>query len=482
MLTFRRRVARPVALLGLVATLVAPVSAAADTLGETLEAAYVNSGLLAQNRALLRAADEDVSQAVSALRPIIDWSAGVSRDFQRSSTSTDFGSIPGFGSSSGTRSNASTNANIAITGRLLLYDFGQSDLLIDAAKETVLATRQTLISVEQAVLLTAVRAYMNVIRNREFVELRENNQRLLREELRAAEDRFEVGEVTRTDVAQAQSAVALAQSGLAAAQGDLTRAIEEFREAVGRDPGALQTPGDLTQLGEDVAAAKAAAVRRHPDILEAQRNVAAAQLNMRAAQAAMRPDLNLTARIGASDRLNDRDDSQSGSVGIELSGPIYQGGRLSSQVRQAMAQRDAQRAQLHLAGLQVKQDVGNAFANLRVARASRVANGEAVSAAEVAFEGTREEARLGARTTLDVLDAEQELLDAQTNLISANVDVVIAAYSVLASLGELTARDLNLGVQTYDPSAYYDLVKTAPVPISPQGQKLDKVLRALGRD
>jgi len=147
-----------------------------------------------------------------------------------------------------------------------------------------------------------------------------------------------------------------------------------------------------------------------------------------------------------------------------------------------MAQRDAQRAQLHLAGLQVKQDVGNAFANLRVARASRVANGEAVSAAEVAFEGTREEARLGARTTLDVLDAEQELLDAQTNLISANVDVVIAAYSVLASLGELTARDLNLGVQTYDPSAYYDLVKTAPVPISPQGQKLDKVLRALGRD
>ena len=481
MLIVRRRVARPAALLGLVAALVAPLSAAAETLGETLEAAYVNSGLLEQNRALLRAADEDVAQAVSALRPIIDWSAGVSRDFQRSSNSTNF-ERTGLGSSSGTRTNASTTANIAITGRLLLYDFGRRDLLIDAAKETVLATRQTLISVEQAVLLTAVQAYMNVIRNREFVDLRENNLRLLREELRAAEDRFEVGEVTRTDVAQAQSAVALAQSGLAAAQGDLTRAIEEFREAVGRDPGSLQTPGDLTQLGRDVSAAKAAAVRRHPDILEAQRNVAAAELNMRAAQAAMRPDLNLTARLGASDAFNDNNDSQSGSVGIELSGPIYQGGRLSSQARQAMAQRDAQRAQLHLAGLQVKQDVGNAFGNLRAARASRTANREAVSAAEVAFEGTREEARLGARTTLDVLDAEQELLDARTNLISANVDVVIAAYSVLASLGELTARDLNLGVQTYDPSAYYDLVKTAPVPISPQGQKLDKVLRALGRD
>jgi len=136
---------------------------------------------------------------------------------------------------------------------------------------------------------------------------------------------------------------------------------------------------------------------------------------------------------------------------------------------------------LHLVGLQVKQDVGNAYANLRAARASRDASREAVRAAQVAFEGTREEAKLGARTTLDVLDAEQDLLDAQANLISANADVVIAAYSVLAAIGELTAADLNLGVQTYDPAAYYDLVKTAPVPISPQGQKLDKVLRALGK-
>jgi outer membrane protein len=224
------------------------------------------------------------------------------------------------------------------------------------------------------------------------------------------------------------------------------------------------------------------AVRRHPDILEAQRNVSAADLNMRAAQAAMRPDLNLTARLNATEDLSDPNDTQSGSVGVELSGPIYQGGRLSSAARQAMAQRDAQRAQLRLATLQIRQDVGNGFANLRAARASRVANREAVSAAQVAFEGTREEAQLGARTTLDVLDAEQDLLDARANLIGANADVVIAAYSLLAAIGELTARDLNLDVQTYDPSAYYDLVESAPVPISPQGRKLDKVLRALSRD
>ena len=210
--------------------------------------------------------------------------------------------------------------------------------------------------------------------------------------------------------------------------------------------------------------------------------MAAAELNMRAAQAAMRPDLNLTARLGASDELNDNNDSQSGSVGIELSGPIYQGGRLSSQVRQAMAQRDAQRAQLHLATLQVKQDVGNAFANLRAARASRTANREAVSAAEVAFEGTREEAQLGRAH-----DARRARCRTGAARCADQPDLGQCRRGDrrlfgAGALGELTARDLNLGVQTYDPSAYYDLVETAPVPISPQGRKLDKVLRALGRD
>jgi outer membrane protein len=467
-----RRVSRwaCAAVLG-IACFAAPQGAArAETLADALAAAYVNSGLLDQNRALLRAADEDVAQAVANLRPIIDWSADLRRDFSRA------------GTAGLTRSSGETTANLGIVASLLLYDFGRSDFLTEAAKETVLATREALRSVEQVVLLTAVRAYMDVIRNRQFVSLRRNNLRLLQEELRAARDRFEVGEVTRTDVAQAEAAVALAQGGLAVAEGNLARAVEEFLEAVGRGPGDLRTPGDLTRLGGDPAAAKAAALQRHPDILEAQRNVTVAELNMQAAAAARRPTLNLTGRLGTTNDLADSEFSRSGSVGLELRGPIYQGGRLSSLERQARAQRDQRLAQLHLVGLQVKQDVGNAFANLRAARAGREANREAVRAARVAFEGTREEAKLGARTTLDVLDAEQDLLDAEANLISANADVVIAAYSVLASMGDLTARDLGLAVQTYDPAAHYDLVKDAPVPSSPQGQKLDRVLRALGKN
>jgi len=228
-------------------------SARAETLADALTSAYVNSGLLERNRALLRAADEDVAQAVADLRPIIDWSADVRREFSR------------VGSARITRNTGETTANIGIVGSMLLYDFGRSDFLVEAAKETVLSTREALRSIEQTVLLTAVQAFMDVIRNREIVSLRRNNLRLLQEELRAAQDRFEVGEVTRTDVAQAGAAVALAQSGLAVAEGDLARAVEDFREAVGRAPGDLQAPADLTQVGGDPEAAKAAAVQRHPD-------------------------------------------------------------------------------------------------------------------------------------------------------------------------------------------------------------------------
>ena len=459
-------------LAGLVVTLALGQAAVAraETLADALASAYEHSGLLRQNRALLRAADEDVAIAVAGLRPIISWSSDITRSFGRNRSST------------GTFNTGATELNLGITGQLLLYDFGRTRLQIEAQKELVLATRQTLISVEQQVLLRAVTAYMNVRRNSEFVAIRQNNLRLLGEELRAARDRFEVGEVTRTDVAQAEARLANARSGLALAQGDLVQAVEEFRAAVGRKPGNLVAPRQLPKLSGDVEGSKAIAVRRHPDMLRAQHDVAAADLNIKVARAAMRPTVNLTTRLGASEELGGADFGRNGSVGVEVTGPIYQGGRLSAAARQAMAQRDAQRGALHEVRHLVQQNVGNAYANLRAARAAAAAGEEGVRAATVAFRGVREEAKLGARTTLDVLDTEQELLDARANLVSAQVDVYIAAYGVLASIGELTARDLNLGVQTYDPTAYYNLVKDAPVATSRQGRKLDKVLRALGKN
>ncbi len=455
-------------LAGLIAAM--PATSKAETLADTLVSAYENSGLLEQNRALLRAADEDVAAIVSELRPILNWSADVTRNFGRTRTA----GVPS--------PRSTTDLGVTLTLDLLLYDFGRTAYRVDAAKESVLATRQLLRGIEQDVLLRAVSAYLDVRRNGEFVALRENNLRLLRQELRAARDRFEVGEVTRTDVAQAEARLAEARSGLAAAQGNLQQAIEEYRAAVGRAPGSLQAPRALPDLSGTVEQSRAVALRNHPSILEVQHQVASADLTILAAEAAMKPTVSLTGRSGLREDVDSSDFSRTGSIGVSVSGPIYRGGLLSSAKRRAMALRDSQRGNLHTVKLAIDRDVGNAYANLRAAQAVQRSSREQVRAARVAFRGVREEAKLGARTTLDVLNAEQSLLDAQTNLISADTDVIIAAYTVLASIGELTAQDLNLDVQRYDPAGYYNLVKDAPVPISPEGEKLDRVLRALGKD
>lgn len=447
----------------------APPTARADSLAQALVDAYEHSGLIEQNRAVLRAADEDVAQVIASLRPILNWASDITRDFGDRTTSQ------------GRQTIGSTDFGLSITMDLLIYDFGQTQFRLDALKETVLATRQALISIEQQVLLRAVEAFFNVRRSTEFVDLRRNNLRVLNEELRAAQDRFEVGEVTRTDVAQAEARVASARSGLAVAERDLSQSVEEFRAAVGRTPGVLETNPRLPTLSADVNAAKSIANRNHPDIQQAQRQVSAADLTILAAEAAMRPSLNFTSRYGITEEFGESFDSATGSFGLSLTGPIYQGGRISSQKRQAMARRDEARGNLHFEIHRIAQAVGNAYAELAASRAVQTSSREEVRAAQVAFDGVREEATLGARTTLDVLDAEQDLLDARTNQVSAEIDVSIAAYRVLSSIGQLTAKDLNLPVQIYDPAAYYNLVKNAPVSISPQGKQLDRVLEAIGK-
>jgi outer membrane protein len=216
-------------------------------------------------------------------------------------------------------------------------------------------------------------------------------------------------------------------------------------------------------------------MRRHPDVIGAQHGVTAAELNIRRAEAALNPRLSLNGSVGLNDEGN-----TSQQLGLTYGGTIYQGGQLQSVIRQAQARRDASRSGLLITTQGVSQNVGNAYANLRVARASLEASNLQVRAARTAFRGVREEATLGARTTLDVLNGEQELLDAQANMISAQADQVVASYRVLATMGLLTAEHLNLGVQSYDPAAYYNLVREAPATYSDQGRALDRVLESIG--
>lgn len=445
------------AALAVVVSIAATGAARAETLADALTAAYNNSGLLDQNRALLRAADEDLAQSVASTLPVIGWS------FNATNTRPN---TPGADL---------LQASARISGSLTLYDGGANRLAIEAQKETILGTRQSLRSVEQDVLLRAVQAYMNVRRDSEFVSLRQNNVRLITQEFRAAQDRFEVGEVTRTDVALAEARLASARSLLAAAEGTLARSIEEYRAAVGRSPGSLNAVSPAP-VSRGIEEAKNFAVRNHPDILQAGHAVSAAELNIRRAEAALRPNITLEGFVAT-----DPDSNESRQIGIQATGPIYSGGRLSSQIRQFMSRRDAARAGLHITVDGIEQQVGNAYSFLLVARASRVASDQQIRAARVAFQGVREEATLGSRTTLDVLNAEQELLDAQANLISAQAEEVVASYSVLAAMGLLNADHLRLPVQQYDPAQYYNLAKQAPVATSPQGQALDRILEAIGK-
>ncbi|GAA6148406.1 TolC family outer membrane protein [Pseudooceanicola nitratireducens] len=454
-------------------TVLAPVKVTAETLADAMAAAYKHSGLLEQNRALLRAADENVAQAMSALRPIVGWSADLSRTYSiGASASTGFAEV----------SSQSTAASINLTTQIVLFDGGQSALGVEIAKESVLATREGLTAVEQQVLLRAAVAYLNVRRTSEFVALRQSNLRLITQELRAAQDRFEVGEVTRTDVSLAEARLAAAKSGLAAAQGDLAQAQLEYLAAVGHKPGALTPSGALRNLPRSLDAAAAAALRTHPSMAQARRQVTIAELRVRLADAALSPSVSLNGSLGLSDTLNTAAHGRSATVGIGASQTIYAGGRLSSLQRQAMQNRDADRANLHVVSHNIRQNVGNALATLQVAQASIQASQQQVRAAQVAFRGVREEATLGARTTLDVLNAEQELLDARANLISAQVDELSAGYNLLAAMGELTAQKLKLKVRIYDPAGYYNLVKDAPAGRSEQGQKLDRVLRRIGKE
>ena len=433
----------------------------AETLTDTLISAYKHSGLLEQNRALLRAADEDVAQSVAGLRPVVSYVVSSNYSSQADMTPGSDG----------------ISSSVSISADLMLYDFGRTQLGIDVAKETVLMMRDALVGVEQNVLLRAVTAYMSVQRDASIVGLRNNNVRLITTELRAAKDRFEVGEVTRTDVAIAEARLASANSALAAAMGNLARSREEYRAAVGSYPGNLATPPTPPATASSQDAAVATARTRHPDILQAQRRVTVAEMGVAMAEAGLKPSLSGSANLAV-----DQDGQDSSSIGLRLSGPIYQGGQLASVHRKAAAQVDAARAGLHLTRLGLDQNVGNAWASLMVADAGVQASEQQIRASTVAFRGVREEAALGARTTLDVLNAEQELLDANAAKISAETDRYVAVYNLLAAMGLLTADHLRLGVTQYDPAAYYNAVQNAPTyKVSPQGQKLDSVMKALGK-
>ncbi|MBU9696489.1 TolC family outer membrane protein [Rhodobacteraceae bacterium HSP-20] len=433
-------------------------AAQAETLADALASAYKNSKLLDQNEALLRAADEDVAQAVARLRPVINFVAQA----QNTDTNPD-------------RATDGLQKTMTLALQWTLLDFGRNRLGVEIAKETVLATREALKDLEAQVLLSAVSAYVDVRLQAEIVSLRQSNVRLIGQELKAAQDRFDVGEVTRTDVAIAEARLAAARSGLAAAEGDFKVARERYKAVVGDYPGNLAGLPPLPKTARSMEEARMIALRTHPDILAAQRQVTISELGVEATKAAMRPTV--TFEGGITEDIGN--DARRDTASLSFNQTLYAGGALSSAHRAALAQKEAAQAGLLQTTITVGETVGNAWAALEVAGASIQAGTLQVQAAQTAFDGVREEATLGARTTLDVLNAEQELLDARATKLQAEAQRYIGVYSLLSAMGLLSVEHLNLGVPTYDPALYYNAVKTAPI-TSPQGKKLQRILDKIG--
>ncbi len=442
------------------------IPAQADGLREVMVDAYRHSNLLEQNRYLLRIQDEGVAQAVAQLRPVFSFVASVNRELV----------------------NSTSTASASLVAEYLIYNGGARRFAIAAAEETVLGAREQLLSLEQQVLLDAVTAYLNVWRDMQVVGVREGNVRVITQQLRAARDRFEVGEGTRTDVAQAEAQLATARSQLAAAQGGLDISRELFNLAVGRYPNGLSGPGAIPNVPRSETAAQALARQEHPAIRALQHEVAAAELGIEQARAGLRPQIALEGRLNQSftdpvQQPGGDNWNNSATIGLSLTQPIYRGGQLLSLERQSRAQAAAVRASLNQQVRLNLQAVGNAWARMNIAAAQIQAADQGIAAAELAFQGVSEEASLGARTTLDVLDAEQDVLDARIARIEAQTDLYLSSYQLLAAAGLLTVENLRLSVPEYDPSAYADLVSGAPSRFnSPQGAQLDSLLQRVGRD
>jgi len=438
----------------------ASAPAVAETLADAMVAAYRNSNLLDQNRALLRAADEDVQQSIAALLPVVNFTTTALRNQN---------SAPDYA------------LRFTLSASVPVIDFGRGRLGVDFARESVLSTRSGLIVVEQNVLLGAVSAYMTLYSNLQTLQLRRNNVGVINEQLRAARERFELGDSTRTDVALAEARLAASRSALAAAEGDVAIAREQYNLAVGQYPATLAAPPQLPQLPSSLDAAQDIARRNHPAIAQAQHQVAAADISTEVISRQRLGTLSGSLSTdGGLSRTAPAPRASGGDVSASLTYqvPIYDGGRLRSSERQGVARAQAQRANLHQTVAIVQQSVAASWARLQIARASLAAGDLQISASQTAFDAVSAEAELGSRTTLDVLDAEQDLLDARSSRIVAAANVQLAAYSLLEAMGQLTVQGLNLGIPTYDVEAYAAGFRRGPAPVtrSEQGDALDRIM------
>ena len=324
------------------------------------------------------------------------------------------------------------------------------------AKANVRAGRQNLLAVEQEVLLDAATAYMDVLKDRQVTNLRRKNVSFLQQQLNASNTRFEVGEITRTDVAQSRARLSLARSQLAQARAQLGASNARYIQLISRKPGKLAYPRVSPRVPKSLRQALAQAQRINPQILAAAFNEEAARHNISVVRGDLLPKISLDAsysyRQNPASTLNS---TETGTIVGTLSVPLYQAGRVHSQMREAKQLASQRRLQVLVAHRAVRQSVTSAW-YLYIAAGQTIASSHAqVKANLLALEGVRQEALVGSRTTLDVLDARTDLVESQVLLAGARRDQIVAAYQLISAVGRMTAANLRLSVAIYDPTEYY---------------------------
>ena len=435
----------------------------AETLQEALADAYNNNPDITSQRAAVRALDEGVAITAASGRVNVSGTAGVTQSFD---------SIGGF-DDDGRALTASANLNLP------LYLGGRVRNGVRAADRRVEAGRETLRAVENTILTGVVTAYLDTQRDAAVVDLNRNQVKVLQEQLRASRDRFEVGDLTRTDVAQSEARLATAQSNLSLSQAQLIASQENYRRVVGHPPGVLAPPPPLPPLPGTAEQSVDQAVANNPTLQAARLAERAAAYDVSVAQAGRLPTITGTTGVRYINALDSSDNGTtvipggttgtgttspivsnqnvdtSQTVGISATVPLFQGGLVSAQVRQAQARRSQALEQIAVAERNVVASARNAYEGVLSSNAVIKSAQVAVNANALALEGTRQENMVGSRTILDVLDAEQELLNARVTLVRAQRDAYVAGYTLLSTIGRADAEDLGLPVDRYDPTVNY---------------------------
>lgn len=440
----RRRTASSVVTTLALALLALPGPAHAETLKQALTGAYKYNPRLDADRARQRATDEEVNRALSNYRPTVSASADVG--VQNSTTSPR------------SVANGETHPRgVSVSATQPLFRGFRTINGVGVAESTVRAGRETLRDIEQQVLQEAVTAYMDVVRDQSLVRLRENNVNVFTRELRATQDRFTVGEVTRTDVAQAEATRATAVAALDLAKANLQSSRATYERVVGRPPSNLVEPRVPEKLlPKSLQDATATTTKEHPLVVAAQYNEQGARLNVDLVWGELLPTLQLEGNYSRRfEPSRTTDESETTSLLGRLNVPIYQAGEVHARVRAAKQTHVSRLQQIEQARTERTAITISAWSNLQALRARLVSDQVAVNSNQVALNGVREEEKVGQRTLLDVLNAEQAFLNAQVQLVTDQRDLIVGAYAVLVAIGRMDAATLLLNSEIYDAEAHY---------------------------